>query len=277
MIKEIQEFAGLIPVKVLQFGVRVLLAIIILFIGSRLIKFVRKIIRKSMESANVETGAIQFVESFVKVALYVVLIFFIATFLGVNTASTVALLGSAGVAIGLAVQGSLSNLAGGVLILLLKPFRVGDYIIDGSGKEGTVTEIQVFYTRLVTPDNHMVILPNGTLANNSVVNLTATPCRRLDVGVSVSYQADLQKVKDVLQKVLEQDDKIIKDKERSVLITNLGESGVDVILRCWVNNEFFWDAKWRLTENCKVALDQAGIEIPYPQMDVHVKENEGRE
>lgn len=268
------SFLEELPNKILQLGVRVLLALLIFLIGGQLIKLVRKIIRKSMERAHAETGAVQFVDSFVKAALYVVLVFFIASFLGADAASIVALLGSAGVAIGLAVQGSLSNLAGGVLILLLKPFKVGDYIIENAGKqEGTVSEIQIFYTKLLTPDNRVIVLPNGTLANNSLVNVTAAKHRRLDITVSISYDSDIRKAKEVLQKVLETDMAVKKDMEMRVFVNELAASSVDLGVRCWLENTDYWEGKWRITENCKYALDEAGITIPFPQLDVHLPES----
>ena len=200
-----------------------------------------------------------------------ILILTLASSFGVDAASIVALLGSAGVAIGLAVQGSLSNLAGGVLILLLKPFRVGDYIVEGaSGKEGTVKEIQIFYTKLLTYDNQTIILPNGNLANNTIVNVTAAECRRCDVMVSVSYSADLKKAKEVLTRMLSADPNIMKDRDHFVFVDALEDSGINLCVRCWFKNEDFWQGKWRITENCKYVLDEAGIEIPFPQMDVHL-------
>lgn len=281
MIGEVEElmkpgvlktFLAALPEKAMNLGVRVLLAVVVFLIGMQLIKLVRSIIRKSMKRANAEVGAVQFVDSFVKAALYVVLVLMIASSFGLDAASIVAVLGSAGVAIGLAVQGSLSNLAGGVLILVLKPFKVGDYIKEASsGHEGTVTEIQIFYTKLLTFDNQAVILPNGSLANNSLVNVSAETHRRMDIKVSVSYRADLKKAKEVLQQVLEDDEKTAKDRDRLVFVDELAESAVVLGVRCWFAQEDFWSGKWRVTENCKLALDAAGIEIPYNQLDVHVK------
>ncbi len=262
---------GWLSGKLLTIVIKVIVAIVIFFIGQKVIKFVTKALRKSLEKTEVEKGAVQFFVSFLRIALYGLLIFFLLPYIGIEATSVLALVGSAGVAIGLAVQGSLSNMAGGVLILLLKPFRVGDFIIDNAGRTGTVSEIQVFYTKLITPDNHTIILPNGPLANNSVTNLTATPNRRLDIPVSVSYSADLKKVKEVLNEMLNNDEKILKDKEHCVLISKLADSGVDIIVRCWVDNSDYWDATWRITENSKAALDAAGIEIPFPQMDVHMR------
>lgn len=273
----LKSFLEKLPEKALQLGVRVLLAVLCFLIGVQLIKLIRKIIKKSMQRAGAELGAVQFVDSFVKAALYILLVLMLASSFGVDAASIVAVLGSAGVAIGLAIQGSLSNLAGGVLILLLKPFRVGDYIVESStGKEGTVTEIQIFYTRLLTVDNKTVILPNGSLANNSIVNITAQANRRMDISVSVSYSADLKKTKEVLLNVLQKDEAVLKDKERVVFVDELGASGVNLGVRCWFKQEDYWAGKWRITENCKLALDEAGIEIPFNQLDVHLKQNPDR-
>lgn len=266
----IKQFLYDMPEKALHLGIRVLLALVFFFVGSQLIKLLRKLVKKSMTKADVELGAIQFVDSFLKTALYIVLILLLANSFGMDAASIVALLGSAGVAIGLAIQGSLSNLAGGVLILTLKPFRVGDYIQESAtGKEGTVTEIQIFYTKLLTVDNKTVILPNGTLANNSLVNITAQKFRRLDVTIGVSYKADLKKAKDVLFNILQQDEAVLKEKEMVVFVDDLGSSSVIIGMRGWVKQEDYWMTKWRITENCKLALDEAGIEIPFNQLDVH--------
>ena len=270
----IRNFLDTLPEKIWNLGMRILFAVVFFFVGVQLIKFVRRIVRKSMEKAGAEVGVKQFVDSFIKAAMYVVLVFMLASSFGVDAASIVALLGSAGVAIGLAVQGSLSNLAGGVLILLLKPFKVGDYIMESTtGKEGTVSEIQIFYTKLLTGDNKVIVLPNGNLSNNTITNVTASQCRRMDIVVGIAYDADLKKAKEVLQEVLDKDEKTLKDKDRIVFVDELGASSVNIGVRCWFATDDFWAGKWRVTENCKYALDAAGIEIPFPQMDVHVKES----
>lgn len=270
--EQIVAFFEMVPTMVLNLGMRVLLAIVFFFVGVQLIKLAKKTVVSAMERAGAETGAVQFVGSFVKVALYVILVFLLASYFGMDAASVVALLGSAGVAIGLAVQGSLSNLAGGVLILLLKPFKVGDYIIESvTNKEGEVTEIHIFYTKLTTPDNKVIILPNGNLANSSLVNVTASNCRRLDIKVGISYDADIKCAKAVLEELLKNDPAVMKDRDMLVVVDELGESSINLIVRCWFKNEDFWDGKWRITEECKYALDKVGIEIPYAQLDVHVK------
>lgn len=269
----LEKFFSTLPEKAFQLGIRIFLAVIFFLIGMQLIKLVRRVIRKSMQRASAEKGAIQFVDSFVKAAMYVVLILMLASSFGVDATGIVALLGSAGVAIGLAVQGSLSNLAGGVLILILKPFRVGDYIIEGAtGKEGTVTEIQIFYTKLLTMDNQTVVLPNGTLANNTMTNVTCQEYRRMKISVAIAYTADIRLAKGVLQKVLREDELVVQEKDRLVFVDELADSSVNLGVICWFRQGDFWKGKWQVTENCKLALDEAGIEIPYPQLDVHMRQ-----
>lgn len=267
----IEKWLSGLPEKALNMGLRILLALAVFLLGMQVIKLVRRIVRKSLTRGKVDVGVLQFTDSFVKAVLYILLIFMIAGGFGVDAASVVALLGSAGVAIGLAVQGSLSNLAGGVLILILKPFLVGDYIIDGGGKEGTVTEIQLFYTKLLTPDNRTVILPNGTLANGSLINVTTDRYRRCDISVGISYNADIGAAREVLMNLLAEDEAVLKDREMRVVVDQLGDSAVKLIVRCWFTNEEYWDGRYRLTEGVKYALDRAGIQIPYPQMDVHMR------
>ncbi len=271
----IEQFISGLPEKALRMGLRVLLALVVFLLGVQLIKLARRIVRRSLERGKVDVGVRQFTDSFLKAVLYILLVFMIAGGFGVDAASVVALLGSAGVAIGLAVQGSLSNLAGGVLILILKPFLVGDYIIEGGGKEGTVTEIQLFYTRLLTPDNRTVILPNGALANGSLVNVTADKYRRCDISVGISYQSDFQTAREALMGMLEADPAVLKDRDMRVVVDALGESAIQLIVRCWFTNEEYWDGRYRLTEGIKTVLDQAGIQIPYPHLDVHVLGHEG--
>ncbi len=266
----IENFLKELPGKALNLGLRILLTVLVFFIGTQLIKLVRKIVKKSLTRAKADVGVIQFLDSLIKAILYVVLIFMIASNFGVDAASIVALLGSAGVAIGLALQGSLSNFAGGVLILLLKPFRVGDYIKeDNKGNEGTVTEIQLFYTKLKTGDNRIIVLPNGTLANTSMTNVTEAATRRVDIVVGIAYDADIKKAKELLLDMMRADEGTLKDQDMVVYVDALADSSVNLGLRCWVKKEDYWDVKWRLTENAKYTLDEAGISIPFPQLDVH--------
>lgn len=253
---------------------RVLLAILVYIIASKLIHKICRLIAASMNRANADTGVIQFVSSFVKAALYFLLIVSIATSFGVKESSIAALLASSGVAIGLALQGGLSNLAGGVIILILRPFSVGDYIIENAGnQEGTVVKIDLFYTTLSTVDNRRITVPNGTLTNSSIVNVTAKDSRKLEIKVGISYQADLRKAKQILQGLLEEDASIMSEEGMQVFVDQLAADSVILGLRAWVKTEEYWATKWRLNEEIKLAFDEAGVEIPFPQLDVHIKEH----
>lgn len=262
---------GLLP-DVINFAFQVLVALFLYFIGSKLIRILLKITRRSMERANADAGVRQFVLPLMKYTLYIILIFFIMGLFGIATTSAVALLGSVGVAIGLALQGSLSNLAGGVLILLLKPFRVGDYIIEDSHKnEGTVAEISIFYTKLQTLDNKLVIIPNGSLSNSSLTNVSNVEKRRVDVAVGIAYEADLKKAKEILYEIAEAETARLPEEEVSVFVNELGASAVEMGVRIWVKTADFWPARCRMMENVKLALDKNGISIPYQQIDVQIK------
>lgn len=262
---------GAMP-NLLDFAIDVILAFIVFLIGGKIIKWIVKILKKSMERANAEQGVVTFVSSLCKYALYFVLLLTILSNFGVTASSVIAVLGSAGLTIGLALQGSLSNFAGGVLILLLKPFMVGDYIIENTDKqEGTVSEITIFYTKLLTPDNKAIMIPNGTLSNSSIINVTAMKNRRLDLLFGVAYDSDIVKVKTIMEKVMKEDESVLKNEEMSVFVSDLLDSSMQMGLRCWVKKDDYWIARWRLIENVKLAFDEAGVEIPYPQMDVVIK------
>ena len=268
----VQFFEDHIP-DLVAFGIQVLLALVFFFVGSKVIKWIRKIVRKSFERANADAGVSQFVDSMLKFGLYALLIFIIATKFGVESSSVAALIASAGVAVGLALQGSLSNFAGGILILLLKPFAVGDYIIvTQEGIEGTVKEIQIFYTKLATVDNQTVVVPNSILTNNSLTNVTARPERKLDLKVGISYDADLKKAKSLIEDMLHQDPSVIQDEEIRVFVDSLADSAVMIGLRAWVKTEEYWTTRWRLMEEIKLTFDAEGIDIPYNQLTVHVRE-----
>jgi small conductance mechanosensitive channel len=271
-LNAIQKFMSTLPEKALSLGIRVVIALIVFFIGSKLIKLIRKIAKKSLNKAGAELGVIQFLDGLLKVILYGVLVLMIASNFGFDATSVVALVGSAGVTIGLAMQGSLSNLAGGVLILLLKPFRVGDYIIESAhGTEGTVKEIGIFYTKLMTTDGKIVVLPNGNLSNNSITNASFSPVRRVDLTVGISYDSDIKRAKEVLEEVMNNDTDVLHNEPVTVFVDSLGDSAVTIGMRCFCENAKFWTVKWRVLENSKLALDEAGIEIPFNQVVVHME------
>lgn len=260
--------------ELITFGLKVLAALVAFFVGRLVIRWIRKIVRRSFERSGADKGVEQFVDSLLKYGLYALLVFSLISSLGFDTTSVAAVLASGGVAIGLALQGSLSNFAGGVLILLLKPFVVGDYIIeDSNGKEGTVKEIQIFYTKLSTIDNKTIVIPNGMLTNNSITNATAKDERQLDLRVGISYDADIRQAKSVIKNLLIKDECIIKNEQINVFVHELADSAVVLGIRAWVKNEEYWETRWRLLEEIKILLDENGIEIPYPQMAVHMKEN----
>lgn len=271
MIREWLE--GLLP-GLLGFALQVVLAAVVYVIGSRVINLARKILRRWLEHTEADTGVRQFLDALLKYLLYFILIVIILTLFGVTAASVVALVGSAGLTLGLALQGSLSNFAGGVLILLLKPFKVGDYIReDTHGNEGTVEEISIFFTRLMTAEHNTIVIPNGMLANSSLTNITYSNIRRIHLEVGIAYEADLKLAKEVVKKQAEAEVCRIPEEEILVFVAELGSSEVKIGLRIWVRTEEYWEAKWRLTENIKLALDECGIEIPYQKVDVQMRES----
>ena len=273
-VKEVSQFTTYLQNHIpdfISFGVKVVFALVFFFIGRIVIRWIRKLVRKSMQRSGADKGVEQFVDSLLKFSLYFLLLFMIGTKYGIDASSVAALIASGGVAIGLAMQGSLSNFAGGVLILLLKPFEVGDYIIEDTNKnEGTVKEIQIFYTKLTTIDNKTIVIPNGILTNNSLTNATAKDERRLDLRVDISYDADLKKAKALIMDVLNDDPAVLREDEIVVFVDELGESSVVLGARAWTKSADFWQAKWRILENIKEKMDENQIEIPYRQLTVHM-------
>lgn len=266
---ELKEYlVGQIP-TVLDFLLNLIVAVIVLLIGIRIIKFIRKMVRKALAKTSLDEGLKQFIDNILNLFLYFVLIMIILANFGITASSVIAIVGSVGLSIGLALQGTLSNFAGGVLLLLLKPFKVGDYIMeDTHGNEGTVSEIQLFYTKLVTVDNKTVVLPNGNLSNCSLTNYTHQNKRMVEIVTGISYNADLKVAKQVIGDVIMNDPARLADEEATVYVAELAESSVNIGVRVWVKTEDYWSAKWRMIENIKLTLDENSIEIPFPQMNV---------
>ncbi len=256
---------------VFEVGPSLLLAIVTLFIGLRIIKVINKNIRKSLNKSTADPTLAPFLSNVIGALLKVVLFVSVASMVGIKTTSFVAILGAAGLAVGLSLQGSLSNFAGGVLILMLKPFKVGDFI-TAAGYSGTVEEIQIFYTKLTTPQNRQITIPNGALSNNSLTNFSAKEQVRLDIPVGISYDADIKQAKEVLKGLLT-DERILQDPEPQILVTELADNSVNLSLRIWVMAADYWPLNFDMLERIKYALDNAGIGIPYPQRDVHVYEH----
>lgn len=245
------------------------ICLVIFLVGKKLIQLILRIMKKSFEKAKVEEGLAGFLEKLAKIGLYLLLVTIMAGILGLETSSLVAVVGSAGLAIGLAIQGSLSNIAGGVLILFSKPFLVGDMISTPSG-DGTVISIGMIYTRLQTVDNKMIVIPNGTLANGAITNITMEKDRMLDLEFDVSYDTDLKKVKQLLGELVAGQKPVLKEKEPKVFVKALAASSVTIGVQMWVLTEDYWDVRWSFVEQVKELFTQNGIEIPYQQMDVHV-------
>ena len=257
---------------IIGFLVQIIVAIFVLLVGIKIIKSVVKVIKKGFDRSHIDDGVGTFLTSLIKYALYFILVMAILSSFGIATGSVVAVLGSAGLTIGMALQGSLSNFAGGVLILLLKPFVLGDYIIDDTtGEEGTVSNISIFYTRLKTIDNKVVLIPNGKLSDSCITNVSMMEKRRIDIYVTVSYSADLQKTKNVLNNVAISQVLRLEGEPIDIFVSELKDSAVEMGIRVWAKNEDYWTLKWKMTEDIKNALDANRIEIPFPQLDVNLK------
>ena len=254
--------------KLLTFFWCVVLALIIWFIGSNIIKMVRKGIRRSMERHGRDEGVCRFMDSLLNAVLYIVFL----NLFGIETSSVAAAVASLGLTAGLALQGSLSNFAGGVLILILHPFRIGDYIIEDTHKnEGTVVDISIIYTKLKTVDNKIIVVPNGALATTSLTNATKSDKRLMNLVLPIGYQDDLKQAKSVLETIAFAIPERLPEEEVSVFVNALGIHSVELGMRFWVSTDDYWPVRWRTLEKIKFAFDEAGISIPYQQLDVHLK------
>lgn len=271
-VSQFQKYLDEHTSELISFGIKVVLSIVILYIGSRLIRWVLGLVRRSLGRTGMDKGAVQFLSSFLKALLYILLIFGIGMNFGIKESSVAALLGTAGVTIGLALQGGLSNLAGGVMLLIFKPFQVGDYIIvdKANGWEGTVYKIEICYTTLLSVDYRHIVIPNGTLSGNTVVNLTARDMRKLELKIGISYDSDMHKAKQILEQIIKDDKGTREDQGMLVYVDELAESAVTLGLRVWVPTEDYWTVRWRLNETIKDEFDRQGIRIPYRQLDVHL-------
>ncbi len=266
----IEWWEGFYP-SALNFLIKLVIAYVFYVIGKKIIRSLLGITKRAMEKANGEAGVVTFVQSLLKALLYSLLIIMIAQYIGVPGSTFVALVGSVGVTIGLALQGSLSNFAGGVLILIVKPFRVGDYIITGTF-EGTVTEIDIFYTKMLTIDNRLVVLPNGALSNTNITNVTNEVVRRLDLVIPIGYNDDIRTVKALLLDIAMKNEMVLKEDHKvDVFVGNFGDDAVEISFRVWVHKENYFVCRAELLEEIKYCFDANGITIPFHQLDVMVK------
>ncbi len=257
----------------LSFFWSVILAFIIYLIGVRIIHLIQKGIRKSLQFRKTDLGVIQFTSQVIKVIGYTVLVVIILQLFGFEATSLSAAIASVGLTAGLAFQGALSNFAGGVLILVLHPFRVGDYIIEDTHKnEGTVIEISIFYTKLKTLENKIAVIPNGALANASLTNITDQDKRMINLTAPIGYGDDIDKAKAVIQKIIDSEPQVIRTEDIKVFVHQLGASSIDIGFRFYVPMEAYWSVRWSVLEKIKKEFDAAGISIPYQQLDVHINQ-----
>ena len=259
---------------VVEKGILLLMTLLFLFIGSKIIRFILKIIDKAFERRKLSKSVAGFLISFFRIILYVLLFISAAALLGFQVTSFVTLLGASGITIGLALQGSLSNLAGGVLILILKPFDLGDYILENNTKcEGTVEGIDIFYTKIRTYDNRLVVIPNGNLSNTSIVNYTKLGVRMIELNVGISYSSDIRKAKKVLEETVRGLKFTLMDRDIVSYVDRLDDSAVVLGIRFFVKSSDYFPAKWSANEEVKIALDSSGVVIPFNQLDVHISDD----
>ena len=263
-----EMFERYVPV-VCDYLLRIALVLVIFFVGRKLIKKIVNLCDQALKRHGMEVTVRRFFCNVINALGYICMLGILLQTVGLTATSLTALVASAGVAVGLALQGSLSNFAGGVLILLMKPFVIGDYIVQGN-TEGTVKEIGLVYTELITADNRLIVIPNGTLIDSSIVNVTSTGKRRLELSVGIGYKSDLKKAKEVLIRLGENDPARDPENPVNVFVSELAESSVNLGLHVWVSSSEYWNAKWRLTENIKMAFDEEGIEIPFKQVEISV-------
>ena len=250
---------------------KLIFALIVLIVGMKLSGKISKLFKKSRFVSRIDLETASFLGSFINIALKALVIFIVVSILGVPASSIVAIVGSCGVAIGLALQGSLSNLAGGLMILIFKPFEIGEYI-ETDQASGTVTGIGIFYTTLQTPDNKKVVIPNSVVSNERVTNVSYYNTRRVDFKFDVDYSADVEKVKDILMDVMKSEKKILGDPASETMLGEYKDSALCVYARCWVKSEDYWDIYFSVNEKVKAAFEKENIQIPFNQLDVHIKQ-----
>lgn len=268
-MENLNDYASTAWVLIQSWGLKIVYAVIILIIGLWIIKRLDKLIRRAMTKREFDPSLSSFLVSLLDITLKILLIITIAGMLGIQMTSFIAILGAAGLAVGLALSGTLQNFAGSVIILIFKPFKVGDFI-EAQGHLGTVKEIQIFNTILTTPDNKQVIIPNGGLATGSLINYSAMPTRRVDMKFGIGYSDDIDKARNILNRLLDEDERVLKDPAPFVAVQELGDSSVNFVVRPWVESQNYWGVYFDLTEKVKKAFDAEGVSIPFPQRDVHL-------
>lgn len=265
----VEELMSMVQNFVVTYGVKLIGAVLTLVIGLWIVNQLVSRVGKMMVKSNVDPSLVPFLKSLLNIGLKVAVVITAASVASIEMTSFVAILGAAGLAVGLALQGTLQNFAGGVIILLLKPFKVGDFI-DATGYTGTVKEIQIFHTILNTPDNKIIIIPNGNLANSSLTNFSRMPERRVDFTFGIGYGDNFEQAKGIIMSIIEADARIKKDPAPFVRVGQLADSSVNITTRVWVDAAEYWNVHFDMIETVKLKFDEAGVNIPFPQMDVHV-------
>lgn len=256
----------------ITYGIKVITALVIFIIGKMVANWVKKLVIKVMKKADVDQMIISFTSSIAYIAMLAFVVVAALGQLGIQTTSFIAILGAAGLAIGLALQGSLANFAAGFLLIIFRPFKVGD-VIEAAGVTGKVNAIHIFTTTLTTPDNKTIIVPNAKLGSDNIVNYSTQATRRVDLTVGVSYDADLKEVRTILEDIVSKDSRILSDPAHQIAVSELGDNSVNFVVRLWVESADYWDVFFNTTETVKTRFDAAGIGIPFPQRDVHVYEH----
>ena len=264
----VQSVWELLPV----YGLKLVAAVVVFVVGRWIAKILTKLVKRLMERSQIDTTLVKFTGGVTYIAMMTFVIVAAMAQVGIQTTSFIAVLGAAGLAIGLALQGSLSNFAAGFLMILFRPFKVGDFV-EGAGTAGTVEEIQIFTTTLLTPDNKTVIIPNAKLTGDNIVNYTKRGTRRVDMVFGIGYGEDIDKARDIMADIIAKDTRILKEPAPKIAVHELADSSVNFIVRPWTKAGDYWDVYWDTTESVKKALDDAGINIPFPQRDVHVYEH----
>ena len=272
------RFAAYIPDNITEiitgYALSLLMALLVFLIGKWVVRRITNLLVKVLRKVKgMDETLVKFLENIVYYILMIVVILAALSELGIETTSFMAILGAAGLAIGLALQGSLGNFASGVMIILFKPFKVGD-VINAAGVTGSVQEVSIFNTVMITPDNQKIIVPNSGITGGSITNINANPTRRVDLVVGIGYEDDIKKAKNLLNTIVEEDDRVLKEKGITVAVSELADSSVNFVVRAWANTPDYWDVKFDLTETIKTTFDQEGISIPYPQTDVHLFKEE---
>ena len=267
------DTSNLIETVLIPWGIRIALALAIFYIGRMVVAAIVKVTEKFMTSRGMDDILVKFLCSILRWVLLLFVVIASLSQLGIDTTSLVALLGAAGLAIGLSLQSSLSNFASGVMLIVFRPFTKGDFV-EVAGTSGSVDNISIFTTTLTTPDNKEVIVPNGAVIGNNITNYSARDTRRVDMVFGIGYDDDIKKAKALLEQIIAADDRVLAEPEPVVALGELADSSVNFLVRPWVNSADYWGVLWDTTEAVKLQFDEAGISIPYPQMDVHLDKSE---